>query len=328
MSENTTNKEAKNDEIDLLELFRRIGQTIGKWSLSLGRAFLISIVFLLKRWLPLGLSLVAGVALSFVLKVSSDPSYTTDLILRDNLLSNADMISYLNRLHAYTRDPNKATLQDALSISGAQAKRIHDISAQWVIDNGKDGSADYVDFKNDFNIYDTLDVRMQDRINIRAVIESPQDLTFLRDGIIKYIDSDSLFQQKNRVRLQQNRDMLSRLKYDIIQLDSLQKIKYFEETKYRLPPNGGQMIFLQEQKTQLIYSEIYPLYARKQSLEAERDLYKGTVTVLSEFSRPAKRSNGTLYYGGIVIPLLFALTILILILMANRKKLQEVFNKY
>jgi hypothetical protein len=328
MSENTTNSEVKNDEIDLLELFRRMGQSIGKLSHAIGRAFLISVVFLLKRWLPLGLSLIAGVGVSFILKINSDPSFTTDLVLRNNILSNADMISYLNRLQAYSLSKNVPALKEALSITTDQAKSILEISAQWIIDKGKDGSADYVDFKNSFDIYDTSNVRMLDRINIRAKIKSPQDLGSLRNGIIKYIDSDSLFQQKNRVRLVQNRDLLSRIEYDILQLDSLQKIKYFEETKYRLPQNGGQMIFLQEQKTQLIYSDIYPLYTRKQNLELERDLYKGTVTILSEFSRPVKRSNGVLYYGEKIIPLFFALTLLILILVANRKILKEVYNKY
>jgi hypothetical protein len=328
MSENITNKEAKNDEIDLLELFRRMGLTIGRWARAIGRAFLISTVFLLKRWLPLGLSLVAGVGISFILKMNANPFYTTDLVLRDNIQSNADMISYLNRLQIYSREGNTTALEEALSISPTQAKGIIEISAQWVVDLGKDGSADFVDFNNDFDIYDTLNTRLQDRVNVRAKIVSPQDLSVLRNGIIKYLNSDSIFQQKNRVRLVQNRDMLSRLEYDILQLDSLQKIKYFEETKYRLPQNGGQMIFLQEQKTQLIYSDIYALYAKKQILESERDLYKGTVTILSEFSRPAKRSNGTFYYGAKIIPLLFALTLIILIILANRKKLQEVYNKY
>jgi hypothetical protein len=328
MSENTTNKEAKNDEIDLLELFRRMGLTVGRWARAIGKGFLISMVFLLRRWLPLGLSLVAGVGISFILKMNSNPFYTTDLVLRDNIQSNADMISYLNRLQMYSREGNTRALEEALSISPAQAKGIIEISAQWVVDLGRDGSADYVDFNNDFDIYDTLNTRLQDRVNVRAKIVSPQDLSVLRNGIIKYLNSDSIFQQKNRVRLVQNRDMLSRLEYDILQLDSLQKIKYFEETKYRLPQNGGQMIFLQEQKTQLIYSDIYALYAKKQFLESERDLYKGTVTILSEFSRPAKRSNGTLYYGAKIIPLLFALTLIILIILANRKKLQEVYNKY
>ena len=122
--------------------------------------------------------------------------------------------------------------------------------------------------------------------------------------------------------------MLERLTYDIQQLDSLQKVKYFEETRNMKPAAGGQIVFMQEQKTQLVYTDIYNLYTRKQLLEAERDLYKGIVTVINDFSSPTLRNNGTRYYGKQVIPIFFFTTLLVLIFLANRKKLNEVFKKY
>ena len=70
--------------------------------------------------------------------------------------------------------------------------------------------------------------------------------------------------------------------------------------------------------------EIY----KKQALESERDLYKGIVTVLSDFSLPAKRDNGVMYYGKQVVPLIFLFVLLVLIILANKKKIQEVINKY
>jgi hypothetical protein len=135
-------------------------------------------------------------------------------------------------------------------------------------------------------------------------------------------------QQRNRIRLRQNQELLTRLDYDLLQLDSLQKVKYFEETRNMKPNGGGQMIFLQEQKTQLVYPEIYSLYTRKQILETERDLYKGIVTVLSDFSLPSKRENGVTYYGKHVIPFFFFITLSILILLVNRRKLEEIYKKY
>ncbi len=122
--------------------------------------------------------------------------------------------------------------------------------------------------------------------------------------------------------------MLERLDYDIVQLDSLQKVKYFEETRNRKPENGGQMIFLQEQNTQLVYTDIYDLYARKQAIESERDLYKDIITVLSDFSLPARRDNGAVYYAKVVVPTFFCLTLLMLVILANRKKVDEIFKKY
>ena len=92
-------------------------------------------------------------------------------------------------------------------------------------------------------------VIMRDRFDVRVRIKSSQELITLRNGLLYYINSDSLFQHRNRVRLRQYRELLARYSYDIEQLDSLQKVKYFEETRSRRPPEGGQMIFLQEQAT-------------------------------------------------------------------------------
>jgi len=328
MSENTTNKNVRDDEIDLLDLFRRMGRTFIRWASALGRAFLITTVFLLRRWLPLGLSIIIGVGVSYLLKMTSESSFTSDLVLRTNAMTPADMIPYLNRLHTFCIEDNKAALTDAISSTPVQVRNIIDIDAYWIIDKGRDQTPDFVDYNKNHDVYDTVNVRMQDRLDIRVKIKVPQELSLVRNGIIKFIESDSLFQQKNRVRLRQNKEMLTRLDYDILQLDSLQKVKYFEETRNMQPKSGGQMIFLQEQKTQLVYADIYALYARKQSLESDRDLYKGIVTILSEFSMPAKRDNGGLYYAKMIIPIFFCLTLLILILLANRKKLEEVYKKY
>jgi hypothetical protein len=168
---------------------------------------------------------------------------------------------------------------------------------------------------------------MRDRLNVRVKINTPQELVNVKNGILKYINSDPLFQQRNDVRIRQNKELLARLDYDILQLDTLQKV-IVREAKSQQPKSGSQMIFLQEQNTQLLYPDILALYSRKQALEAERDLFKDIVTVLSEFTIPALRDNGAGYYAIRTVPVLFILTLLILILLANRKKLEEVYSKY
>jgi len=328
MTESSQNK-TSTDEIDLLDLFRRMGRTISRWASELGRAFLISVVFLLRRWIPLGLSLVAGVGLSLYMKLTSESFYTSDMILRGNAIPNAEMIPYINKLHNFFNEKNRPVLANELFLEPNVVKNIIDINAFWIIGRGKDRVVPTeVDYVNSHYVYDTVNIRMLDRLDIRVKIKSTQELTLLQNAIISYINKDSLFQQKNRLRLRQNKELLSRLDYDILQLDSLQKVKYFEETRSRHSSNGGQMIFLQEQKTQLVYTDIYNLYARKQSLEIDRDLYKDIVTVISDFDLPAKRENGGLYYGKHYIPLFFVITLLLLIILANRKKLKEVYNKY
>jgi hypothetical protein len=340
MSETTTNRNAKDDEIDLLDLFRRMGRTLNRWLKAIGIAFLISVVFILKKWLPLGVSIIVGIGLSYLLKTTSDSSFTSDLELRNNLVrmdrikmrdnsgTTSEIISKINKLHTFCVEKNATALSEALSLKPGSIPNISDIAAFWIIDLSKDGIPDYVDYKGNHVASDTTNIRMQDRLDIRVKINSPQDLKLIRNGIIKYIENDSLYQLRNQVRLKQNHDLLTRLDFDIKQLDSLQKVKYFEETRNMTPTKGGQIVFMQEQKTQLLYSDILSLYSRKQDLESERDLYKGIVTVLSDFSLPAKRENGGMYYGKYLIPICFFVTLILLIFTINRKKLKEIYNKY
>jgi hypothetical protein len=328
MSENNTNKVVRNDEIDLFDLFNRIGRTIHRWANATGRTFLVIVVFSLRRWLPFTISLLAGIGFSYFLKVSSESVYSSDLVLRTNAVPNADIISYINRLHSFCLESSKTSLTNNLTLPTEAIQNILDISAYWIIDKGRDGVPDEVDYNNDHNIYDTVNVRMQDRFDIRVKIKSPQELLLLQNSILAYIKKEPFFQQRNLLRLKQNQELLARLDYDMFQLDSLQKIKYFQETKSREPKIGGQMIFLQEQKTQMVYPEIQTLLSKKQSLETEKELYSEIVTVLSDFNLPARPENGTLFYGKFFIPLFVGIMLIILILVANWKKLSEVYKKY
>ncbi len=328
MSETNNTRNVRDDEIDLLDLFRRMGRSLGKLGTSIVKGILITIVFLIRNWLPLGLSIALGIGASYFSRTTSESYYTSDLVLRTNTIPASDMISYLNRLHVYCIDKNTTALSNSINVTPNQVDNIIDISAFWVIDKGNDSIPDLVDYDNRHDVYDTVNVRMEDRVNIRVRIKEPLELTNVRDGLVKFIKSDSLFQQRNRIILRQNRELIARLNYDIIQLDSLQKVKYFEETRNRQPQNGGQMIFLQEQRTQLVYTDIYRLYKRKQVLELENDLYREIVTILSDFSLPANRDNGMMFYGKVIIPLFFFITLLVLILIYNRKNLQDIYHKY
>jgi hypothetical protein len=340
MSETSNKKNVRDDEIDLLELFRRIGRTLGKWFNALLKGLLISLVFLIRNWLPLLISIIAGVAISYALKSNSSSFYTSDLVLRNNMAkiaektrrdisgTTAELLSKINKLHLFCQESNSVSLSKALSFKQDSINGISDISAFWIIDLNKDGIPDNVDYKGNHNVYDTINVRMQNILNVRVKISSGIDLNRVRDGIIKFIEDDSLFQQRNRLRLKQNREMLTRLNYDIKQLDSLQKVKYFEETRNLKPGNSGQTIFMQEQNTQLLYNDIYKLYEQKRDLEAENDLYQNIVTVINDFSMPTIRENDLMFYGRRIIPRLFTITLIILVLFANRKKLYETYKKY
>ena len=318
----------RDGDIDLLELFRRLGNALLKWLKALGKGLLISVFFLFKNFFILGFSILLGVGVSYALKWATKPAYSSEITLRSNTVSNSEMISYLNKLNLLLKEENYPVLATSLSIDQEKAEAINNIEAFWIIDRNKDSIPDFVDYRNKHSVYDTVNVRMKDRFTVKVEVSAPQDLILIRDGILSFVKNNPVFQQQNNLRLDQINDMVARLDYDIKQLDSLQLVKYFEETRNRRPEEGGQMIFLQEQKTQLVYEDIYKLYNIKQGLEQEKNLYPGTVTIINDFFIPNKRNNGGYYFGKVIIPLFFGLTLLYLILFRNRKKLQEAYKKY
>ena len=116
-----------NDEIDLLDLFRRMGRTLSKWFRAIGRGLLICIVFLMRNSASLIMSLILGIFLSYVIKWSTAPVYRSEITLRSNTVPNSEMISYINKLRFLLNDKNYPDISAALSISAEEAAVIEDI---------------------------------------------------------------------------------------------------------------------------------------------------------------------------------------------------------
>lgn len=328
MSENHELNIKKDDEIDLIDLFSRLGKSVSKSFNTLGRGIIHIFFFLLRNWLWLTCSILLGSGISYIMKISSEKFYTSELTFRSNTIPNVEMISFINRLHTFCEEENYSELASALSLSLEKVKCIRDIEAFWIIDLGKDNIPDYVDFHWKHKVTDTLNIRLQDRFVIRIKTTIPQELSVLRDGIISYIQNNKLYVDQNTLRIMQIDALLARVDYEVKQLDSLQKVKYFEESRRLMPKEGGQMIFLQDYQTQLLHNDISELIRQKQDLERIKAIYPDIITILSDFTPPLKPDNGMLYYGKVVIPIIFFLAIILILLIVNRNRLSEAYKKY
>jgi hypothetical protein len=328
MSNNPELKDKQVDDIDLLDLFNRLGRSLSRGIKALGRGILYVFFFLIRKWFWLGISLAIGIGASYLIKFSTERFYSSDITLRSNTISNVEMINYINKLHTFCSEVNLDELASALSVSRDKVKDIKDIEAFWIIDLGSDEIPDYVDFRGNHNVLDTINIRMQDRFLIRVKTTVPQELSAIRDGIISFVEKNQFFQEQNDLRLKQADYLLARLNYEVQQLDSLQKVKYFEESRRLMPKDGGQMIFLQEYKTQLLHEDIYRLIRQRQEIEKMQTIYDGLITLISDFTPSSKPDNGALYYGKVVIPLIFVLAIILLLSLDNRKRLVDAYKKY
>lgn len=327
MSKNNS-QSRQSDEIDLLDLFRKMFRALGRGFITIGRCVLFIVVFLIKKWIPLGLSVIAGIGISFLIMAITEDYYISDLTIRTNAVANSDMIDYVNKIHTFCIEGNLSALARSFSLDNELAGNIKDLQAYWIIDLGNDGIPDYIDLMNKHDAEDTINVRMPNRFVVRVKTTTPKELRTIREGLLSYINTNDFFRQQNDIRIVQVREMLDRMNYEIEQLDSLQKVKYFEETRNMIPKMGGQMVFLQELKTQLLHSEITSLYGLKQYYERELNIYPDIVTLLSDYTPSSRPENGFSYYCNRLIPIVLGFAVIIIVIYDNRKRLKEIYEKY
>ena len=123
-SENRTGS----DEIDLIDLFARIGRSIVRGFKATGNGLLHVFFFLIRNSVWLAISLFVGVAVSYFIKLSAEKFYSSDIILRSNTIPNADIIAYINKLHTFCQEKNYTELASSLSVPPDEVKNIKDAS--------------------------------------------------------------------------------------------------------------------------------------------------------------------------------------------------------
>ena len=316
-----------NGEIDLVNIFNKIFSWFARLFKAIGIAIIKSIAFLYHNILIVTLSIVIGFVASYILKHAEKPLYKSEITFRNNSISNADMISHFNQLGNLVMEKNTSEVSSFLDITENESSDLVKLSAYWVIDINRDGVPDYVDYKNKHDPADTVNVRMSDRFVVEVSSLDPFNLVNIRNGLIKYAESHPLAGNANAQRIRRLNELIERTNFDIRELDSLQKVKYFEETRSRMS-EAGQIVLFQEQQTQMFYRDIQNLMAQRQGYERELALYPDAVSVISDFLPSSTRVNTAFYYSKITVPSAFFLAIILLLLAKNRKRIVEILNKY
>lgn len=320
------NQKRPNDEIDLLELFNKMGKGIKWFFINIWNIFLKVTVFLIRKSLYLIAFIILGFLVALLQFNTSDRFYSSDMILRSNSVNNADMIAHINKLHFYGEENNKQALAQSLNLDSAEVENIVDVEAFWIIDRNRDGIPDLVDNKNKYD-QDTTVTHMSSRFDVRVKTLQPQSLDKVKGGILRHINTNLFFEKINRIRLVQLRERIAKTETELSELDSLQNYKYFEE-RQKGKFSEGQMVFLSEQETKLFHGSVFELYQSKQNLDRELDIYSEIVTVLDDFTPPAQPENSFSQIAKRWVILFFVLGLFFVVILSFRKELISVYRKY
>lgn len=313
----------RNDEIDLLELFQKIFSWFGKVFTWIGETALRVFLFYVRKSPYLFGFLILGVVVGYGIWKITPRYYSSEMIIKPNSISNADLVHFINGI-SMKGDNNKIAAN--FNIDTTQVANIKSIKASWFIDVNKDGTGDYVDYDDAFNISDTSMRRINNRLNIKVEIYDTSAIHGLSEGIIHYIESIQFFKKSHNVKIRQIKEDLAKVELELSELDSLQGILYFEE---KLKTNeNDKFLILNEKEEQLLHPQIISLYNQKLEYERNLELYPDMITVIQDFTPVTQAENNIFKLMINWAAILFGIGFILLGVIRQLQFLRDIIKKY
>lgn len=284
------------DEIDIRFLFEKIGNGF--------RAFFSKVMFvlqvLMRRILLVLLFLIAGLVVGYSLFSMAKPYYSSAMTLVLAEIRNDFVENQLNDLSYMIAEGNITAISSELDINPKAASQIKEM--------------------NVFN----LD---QDRVSqdsvltgspFRIVLDLYDNTLFnsLEPALVNYLESNRYFSKQKRIRQREIESMLSKLKQEIISIDSVKT----SVAAPRGPVNG--FVYGEALDPTSLYRESLTMYERQVKLEAELDRLDN-IQVVNGFT-PRSRPTGPnlmkyLFVGGVIAFILGLVVALILEIRKTQK---------
>lgn len=295
MSTDQNTRPQTTDEMDLIELFNRIGNSIKKGVIWIINRFQDFVLLLIRKSLWIISFSIIGAIVGYLFFKATPRYYSSEMVAVSNALDNNYIVSSINLLDDLFKTDNHTIAANYLEIPFENAKQIKSIEAYYGIDVNKDRIPDYVDYMGTFNPKDTSIRRITDFFYVKMEVYSESVFAQARDGIKKYFNKNNFVIKNNQVRIAQSETLIQSIDQEIKKLDSLQKIQYFEIPKSQ-KANNSQMIVLNEKEMKLYHDQILSLQRQKLELEKDITIKKDPITVVQDFTPLSKAENPVTKY--------------------------------
>lgn len=247
MSENKNTSQ----EIDLIELFSRMGNGIGNLFtklfnlisnifLWLFNAGVVSLKFGLKNSPIIILFAFLGFAFGKYTVKKSEPYFRTNATIQTFTINSSNLIEYTNKLTEIAKNQDSLALAQLLDINTSEASSIKSIEAFWLIDKNQDGVADEIDYENEFEP-DTITnwQKINNRFLVQLLIYNPEYVHIIQDKFDAYLHTYPRLEQLTNVKKQNLESEIKRISKEIETLDSLKNYEYFVKNKELMEKTFG-----------------------------------------------------------------------------------------
>lgn len=269
-------------EIDLLDLFSKIGNGIRNFIYLIGDIILWNIKTAVKYYWMIIVFGVIGIVMGIVTYVNFSPAYQSMMVLRTNSVNSSDMVPYINQLADVDYEKEKEALSEVLKLDTADVKDIVSIKAYYYVDLNKDNKLDYIDFDEKFNARDTTNTLSETQIAVMATVRIPSQLNLMSDAIVNYINNNNYFKSKNDARIRNRSKYVEVLTRESQLIDSLELERYFNTEVHASLQMGSSVIFGKNEE-QLFYRDKLNVNSMLNNHQEEITVNPGIVTIMTPF---------------------------------------------
>jgi hypothetical protein len=346
MNEDLKKQEPPNEEVDLGQLFKLIGNAFDRFFRFIGRIFtglfgvlLLFLFFIQKHFLKFVIVVVVGLIIGTILDIKKEPQYISTMVIEPNFNSVQQLYNNIAFYNELAKAKDFLSLSDALNITEEEALSIRTFKVE-----------SYADENQRIILFDkfvrSLDTTTQKEIDMKAYLENFNSLDArfhtisvtasvnavakkIQPAIISSISNNSYFNLQKDISDANINLQDSLYNKQITEIDSLQLLykrvmlkeaeRSLQGTNISLGENGAQ-----NNKELSLINKMEDLQSGLVELNVERGNKSSILNVISDFPRKGVREKGILRSYKFIIPSsLLIITVLLILLLSLNKYLKN-----
>lgn len=287
----------KTREIDLFDLFASIGRGIKNIFVGLFDAAMWGLFFAIKKYKILLIFFALGMGYGIFNVFTSNNYYSSNMLIRSNAVSSFELKEKLDDFNNYFIQANEfsdSILKMELQMDSAEVSNILGIESYFGIDLNSNDIIDYYDLKDKHNKSDTINIRNDKFLLIKANVKDSRILPKFQEGLINYLNKGPLLRQVNNQRLKNLESLIDGYNTEIMYLDSFQRATYFVKDKPTLTIDKN-LVLLGEPRLQLVHKYKYELNEEKIEIINDYVAFKDPVSVINDFSLAVKQESSSFF---------------------------------
>jgi len=313
--DNNTEKNTEGKEIDLIDLFNNMMHWFGR------KFYGLILFFARNRWSYAILIVIA--IIGAVLQVTTSKKiYKCNMLVQSYSVKASEAISFVNNLNF------NALGNDAFS------NNVKSIYASFVLDYNRDEVLDAVEQTDKNSIMQVRDTALINKrmsnivsINFELIDNGATNVEHIEDGVLDVLNKNKTFVEYNNLFLDLENDVLTTINNEIIKLDSMRLVEYFQKDQSASLNKNGGLVFMSEKEKKLYHKDMLDLVSKKHDAERLIKLSDEPFKIIQNISVPQQEANSLSYYLKLYIIIAVLGGTFFVFLFDRRKQIKELIKE-